>query len=615
MKYLKWIVLPLVILSLLIGLLVGVLRFGWPENETTVQELTGPWGYETDAGQTGTLFLPWPLAVPTGTGQVRLTMMLPEWEGEGYALHFSTIQQTVEVMVGGETRYTYGASPGDPDFVYHSASHINRVPLGITDSGKELTIIYSASPLFFIELGLLREVWFGTESDLVLHHFLISLPFMLVAVFALLSVLSTFLMLATYRGAPVLANFCTLLLALIVIMPFTSEFTILWPVFHHAPKLSILCDWSFFFFDALVAPAAWLTMYTANWNFRGWRGRAAHLYGYAFVVAVVLSLAGLFNFNLTRPPFMVASALLTICLLVDRKKHVGSNQPYGLALPALVLLGGYYIDYMKYCLMILPITGKVSVFLQFKLPFQFFTGITLVVFAMLVLRATMSELAHRQSAVREEMSKQKSDAKFLQLSATSMAERLRLMDESAHRQSLAAHDRRHFNSMVLELLEQGQSGEAIAILQQQTASRPVFNKRYCENTAVNAAVCYYAARAEEKEIATDIVLEIPNELSIDSLELAMALANLLENAIHGCDALPDGVKRQIRFTCRHMGRLVLEISNPCTVDSTLDENGYPASRQDGHGLGTKSVFAFAMKYDGELFYRIENGIFIVRLLV
>lgn len=615
MKYLKWMVLPLVTLALLGGLVAGVLRFGWPQNKTTACELDSLWRYETDLGETGELFLPWDLAVPLGTGLISITIILPQWEAEGYALHFSSIQQAVEVQVGGETRYTYGAGVDATDFVYRSASHINRVPLSMADSGKELTIIYRAPPLFRIELGLIREVWFGVESDLVIHQLLTSLPFMLTAVFALMSVLSTLLMLSTYRGAPLRANFCTLLLAVIVIVPFSAEFAVLWPVFHHAPKLSILYDWSFFFFDALTAPAAWLTLYASGWSFRGWRGRTALLYGYAFVLAVVLSLAGLFNFNLTRPPFMIASMLLTICLLVDQHKHGSVGVYNGLSLSALVLLGGYYLDYVKYCLMVLPITPKWSVFLQLKISFQFFTCIALIIFSMLALRGTMTALVNRRAAAREETLRLQNEQQLLKQSSHAMTERLRLMGEAVQQQRIVAHDRRHFNITLLELLEQGQTENASIFLKRQLETTPKMSKSYCQNQTVNASVCYYAQLAEEKGITVDSSLYIPNELDTDSLELAMAISNLLENAIHGCEDTPAGVAKTITIICRHVGRLALEIKNPCTQDITLDDNDYPTCRQEGHGIGTKSVLAFVKKYDGELFYRVENGVFSVRLLV
>lgn len=222
---------------------------------------------------------------------------------------------------------------------------------------------------------------------------------------------------------------------------------------------------------------------------------------------------------------------------------------------------------------------------------------------------------HRTLLQISELSEHKLDSELLRLSAISMAERLRLMDESAHLESLVAHDRRHFNSMMLELLEQGQTEEASAFLRQQAAVTPPTGTRFCDNAAVNAIVCCYAKLAKEAGITTDIALDIPNEIANDSLELAMAISNLLENAIHGCEGTPVGAVKTITLICRHVGRLALEIKNPCAKDTTLDKNGYPTSRQEGHGIGTKSIMAFVQKYDGELFYRIENGVFSVRMLV
>lgn len=214
-----------------------------------------------------------------------------------------------------------------------------------------------------------------------------------------------------------------------------------------------------------------------------------------------------------------------------------------------------------------------------------------------------------------ELSRHESDSELLRLSALSMSERLRLMDESFHQQSLDFHDRRHFNGMILELLEQGNVEDAVVFLRQQAESAPMTHRKYCENTAVNAIVCSYATRAQDKGIDTDISLEIPKELEIDSLELAMAISNLLENAILGCEELPAEVPKNISIICRNVGKLALQIKNPCTSDTTLDENGFPFSTHEGHGIGTKSVMAFVKKFDGFLLYQIENGVFSVRLLV
>ena len=54
----------------------------------------------------------------------------------------------------------------------------------------------------------------------------------------------------------------------------------------------------------------------------------------------------------------------------------------------------------------------------------------------------------------------------------------------------------------------------------------------------------------------------------------MVISNLLENAINACEAIEDGREPEIWFTCRHVGRLVLEISNTCDNSLELGENGY-----------------------------------------
>jgi Signal transduction histidine kinase regulating citrate/malate metabolism len=221
----------------------------------------------------------------------------------------------------------------------------------------------------------------------------------------------------------------------------------------------------------------------------------------------------------------------------------------------------------------------------------------------------------KQYAMREENQKMQTEREYLQLAAGNMSRRLELMEKVSAQNSRAAHDRRHFNNVLLELLEQGKGDEAATLLQSQNQAVPQISKGYCENPAVNAAVCHYAGLAEQSGISAVIALDIPRELTIEALELSMVVSNLMENAIQACGRLAENQPRYLRFTCRSVGRLLLEMENPCAGDTALDRNGYPVSREAGHGIGSKSVIAFAKKYDGELIYKAENGIFRVRLLV
>ncbi|MEG0377826.1 MAG: GHKL domain-containing protein [Eubacterium sp.] len=245
-------------------------------------------------------------------------------------------------------------------------------------------------------------------------------------------------------------------------------------------------------------------------------------------------------------------------------------------------------------------------------PMLLLIGLTLAVYGTVFffLKKTL-----RTHALREENLKMKNDAQLLQLSVNAMAQRLELMDEVTQQNSRASHDRRHFNNMLLELLEMGESQSAIDLLKKQTRLVPKVSCVYCENNTVNATVSHYAGFAEQSGILTRIELDIPNDLAVDALELSMVIANLLENAILACCNLPKEREKQIKFVCCNAGRLLLEIENPCGPDVGLDENGYPVAQEEGHGIGSKSVIAFTKKYEGELIYNIQNGRFCVRLLV
>jgi sensor histidine kinase regulating citrate/malate metabolism len=88
----------------------------------------------------------------------------------------------------------------------------------------------------------------------------------------------------------------------------------------------------------------------------------------------------------------------------------------------------------------------------------------------------------------------------------------------------------------------------------------------------------------------------------------------MENAITAVSALP-AQRRALRFTAVNTGQLILELSNPYDGEVALDENGFPISREKGHGKGTRSVAGFVKECGGELAYEISDGIFKVRLMV
>ena len=240
---------------------------------------------------------------------------------------------------------------------------------------------------------------------------------------------------------------------------------------------------------------------------------------------------------------------------------------------------------------------------------EFAPLLLLVLLVLLVYLAIFLSLRKtlKGAALREENLKMQSDRELTR-------QRLALMDETVRQMSIAQHDRRHFNNTLLSLLQQGKVDKAADFIRQQSEALPQKPQSYCQNVPVNAAVSYYTELARQQGIRCELRLDIPEKVAVDELSLAMAVANLMENAITAVADLP-AKRRELRFTSVNAGQLILELSNPYDGEIELDENGLPVSREEGHGRGSQSVADFVQKCGGELVYGVTDGLFRVRLML
>ena len=109
-----------------------------------------------------------------------------------------------------------------------------------------------------------------------------------------------------------------------------------------------------------------------------------------------------------------------------------------------------------------------------------------------------------------------------------MKERLQLTESSMQKDRIMRHDRRHFEALLYQLLEDGNIEEAKRYLAERLAMEPQPAARYCENTTVNAAISHYMSCAKMEKISMTVLANIPGVLSVDELELAIVISNLLE---------------------------------------------------------------------------------------
>ncbi|WP_191396310.1 sensor histidine kinase [Flavonifractor sp. An306] len=157
------------------------------------------------------------------------------------------------------------------------------------------------------------------------------------------------------------------------------------------------------------------------------------------------------------------------------------------------------------------------------------------------------------------------------------------------------HDLRHRLQAVAELVSRGDKDAALDFLdaaQKRLDERKEI--RWCRPPVLDAVFSSYFDQAQNQGILVEANIALPDTLPANEGELAIVLANALENAIHANLELPPEL-REIR--CKMVGGpgVMLEISNPYTGEISFDSSGLPVAQREGHGMGIQSISAFCRK--------------------
>lgn len=177
------------------------------------------------------------------------------------------------------------------------------------------------------------------------------------------------------------------------------------------------------------------------------------------------------------------------------------------------------------------------------------------------------------------------------------------------------HDLRHRLQAVTELVSRGDRETALEFLD--AAQKRLDEQkeiRWCRPPVLDAVFSSYFEQAKNKGIRVEATISLPDELPVDEGELAIVLANVLENAIHANLELPRE-QREIRCTMVGNPSVMLEISNPCIGNISFDSSGLPVAQREGHGLGVQSISAFCKKNGAVCQFDLTDGWFRFRLVL
>ena len=170
-------------------------------------------------------------------------------------------------------------------------------------------------------------------------------------------------------------------------------------------------------------------------------------------------------------------------------------------------------------------------------------------------------------------------------------------------------------SVLRTLIQQGETDKALEYLNEvsQTYDDTVI-KTYCRNEMVNSVLSIYNMRFEEQRIRWEIQVSIGEKLPCSEMMFCAILSNVLENAMHAVQELPQE-KRLIQLALSEKSGHLLLMAKNTVQNAPVFIDGVPVTERSGHGLGARSIVYYVEKLNGQYQFFMENGDFVVMIIL
>lgn len=124
---------------------------------------------------------------------------------------------------------------------------------------------------------------------------------------------------------------------------------------------------------------------------------------------------------------------------------------------------------------------------------------------------------------------------------------------------------------------------------------------FCKNSALNAVFQYYYQLAKDKNIEVNWSLDFPDPLNFLEIDLCSLLGNIMENAIAGCETVPES-ERFFSISVEVANTNYLYIVSTNSFDGKIRKKGnkFLTTKRSGNGIGISSMESIAQKYEGNL---------------
>ncbi|MBN2827162.1 MAG: GHKL domain-containing protein [Tissierellales bacterium] len=189
------------------------------------------------------------------------------------------------------------------------------------------------------------------------------------------------------------------------------------------------------------------------------------------------------------------------------------------------------------------------------------------------------------------------------------------IQENIEQAKVLRHDIRHHLITIYDLLNENQCGlakEYIKNMDYELDQAPLIE--YCMNYYINVILSFYIKKGKQEGITFHHEINLPENLSINPVEIGLILANGLDNAIHANMQITDVNKREITIICKKQDeKIAIRITNPYE-GTILFKGELPLSPHKGHGYGTRSIAGITEKNHGIYSFEAVDGTFNMTVL-
>lgn len=178
----------------------------------------------------------------------------------------------------------------------------------------------------------------------------------------------------------------------------------------------------------------------------------------------------------------------------------------------------------------------------------------------------------------------------------------------------ARHNLRQHNNLITACIEKNDIEALREYISKYTKTLPKeIRGGYSANYAVDTIVGWYAEQAKSKKIKFDVDIKIPSKINISEPELCVVLGNLTENAVNACEKVTKTTPFiKIRGASPSEGTVIFTVDNSC---KDLPEDFTFSEENSGSGLGLRSVYDIAQKYNGIADFKCKDNVFYASVML